>query len=285
MAGALESKPLSDLDYAVSDFQKAIKQNEQDQGAYMGLVFVYYENELDDKMLSTLETVYRKFPDKEEFLGTINKYAQAAAKEKRYSLAEKLSKMALNKFGEDQDNVQIYANILFAQGKLSQMQTFLKSYIAKNPTDILMTQKLIDVYLYRQDFEGAYQLAKSSHQKNYQEISFYFLEGLALQGVNQNQAKTYYKAYLDKLSYGYDFPNRVQAAKAILKVMTSETKNPLNYYNLIQYLKKIKAPTSHIVVQAYSAYRLFPSENKFFTLLKDEYEKVGLNYDNVIPSS
>lgn len=269
-------QPLSNTAYSIAEFEKLIKSNNGDRGVYMGLCYLYSREKQYDKMLNIMHTIVRKFKNDNTVLFAFIDYSKNFYNNRHYDLAEDIAKLTMSYNKKDPSIALIYSDILLKKNKLDENIHFLRSFIKDNPDEYALYYKLIDSYIYKTDYKGAFDIIKSAQDYNLEEIYYYLLEAAVLQNIDLDKSKSYYQAYLEKLSIANDFNYRINSAKTITKTLFNKNSNESDYINLIEYLKTQKTPLSIILIQARYAHNLFPYNPYFESCISDIYNNIGI---------
>lgn len=267
------TQPLSNQQYGIAMLKEQISKNKNDKGTYLALCYLYSQEKEYDNMLNLMNTATSRFRNDKSILGALTEYSKDYYLEGNYNLAEKIAKLTTDKYKDDPDSSLVYAEILFKQNKPGESISFLENYIKRNPKDLIIYDKLIEMCIYKEDYNKAFKVAQEAQNVNLDNISYYLIEGLTLQLVDKDKALKYYQSYIDKLSISNDFEPRVNSAFKIIKTLQDPDVNAESYINLIKYLESQRAPLYYIVIQAQYAQKLYPENAYFSEKLKATYNK------------
>lgn len=271
------SQPMNNAQFTIEKIKNDIKQNKYDKGAYMGLIYLYSEENEYENMLNTMQQVARMFKKDLKVLQAFNEYSKEYYSKKNYEIAQKIAKLTMSHFKDDPDVALILSEIYLKQNKLNDSIAVLENFLKKVPDDLLITDKLFESYIYKADYDKAFQTARKAQQYRINNIYLYFLEGLSLQLNDKEKAIDYYKAYHGKLSIAQEYEPRIKVAEKIAKTLTNNAATADDYKTLIEFTEKLNAPKSYYLIQARYAQKLFPENTYFTQKINSIYEKVGIS--------
>ena len=270
------SQPLSNNEYAIEKMEKEIKKHKNDMSLYLSLCMLYYNDKQYDKMLNIMHKINRHFKPNTIILTAFNKYSIDLYDSKQYKLALDVSKLTSDNYKDDPDAALIYSRALVKTGNINHAISFLNAFLKRNPLEMLLYDKLIDLYIYKKDYSNAFKSARTIQDKKMSNIYFYFLEALILLNEDQDKSMEYLKAYLDKLSMENDYEPRIKAAKKLYDVLSNSSNGVEDYIELIKYSEKLKAPDSYILIELRYAVKKFPEEAYFTDKIDVLNSKIGL---------
>lgn len=267
------AQPLSNQNYEIKRFEKVIKKHKKDRGAYLGLLYLYFDAEKDEKFLNLLKKVNKSFTKDPQVAGAFVNYAQEYYNKGKYQQAEDVIKETAKYYPTDSRVPVVYARVMMVQNKMSQAISFLKTFIKKRPREIYAYDMLINIYLYDKQYEKAFECAVIAQDKNLESIMYYFLEALSLQMIDKQKSLTYYKAYLNKLKISSDEMNRIQIAEKIYDTLTKANLTSRKMKNLIEYMETKEPASVYMVIQARYGLKHFPEDAEYYKGIIKKYAR------------
>lgn len=271
------SQPMSNNQYSIAKLKKDLQENKNEKPVYMALIYLYSEEGEYANMFDLMQKVSARFKNDPKVSMVFNNYAKDYFAKGNYDLAEKIVKHSLKYDKKDADAALILNEVLLKQNKIEEDISFLESFLKTAPDEMLLYERLFDLYIYKNDSDRAFDTARRALENNLDTIYFYFLQGMALQTKDLDAARTYYKAYFDKLKMLNDYDLRIKVANKVEETLNNRYATVDDYKNLINYVEKLNPPGSYVLVQARFGQKLFPGNTYFSHKINKIYSDLGLS--------
>ncbi|MGD9580283.1 MAG: tetratricopeptide repeat protein [Vampirovibrionia bacterium] len=270
------SQPLTNNQYAIAKMKEELAKYKDDQSIYMSLCLLYSNEKDYDNMLDMMRQVVSRFSRDTNIAATINDYAMEYSRKGEYDIALKIIDVTLSKYKRDQDAAIIKSEILLKKGDVNGNISFLSSFLKKNPEESLLYDRLADSYIYKKDYQNAFETIRTIQDKHIDNIYYYFLEAMILQMTDKEKAIKYFEAYLEKIQFVEEYGPRIKLAQKINKMIRSNDSTINDYEELIEYMLKNNVPKSYILIQARYALKDYPDNAYLEKVINDIYTQIGI---------